>query len=78
MVLLFKHSRVLNGAPERLHAGCKSGQVLTEFMFAGVIRDLHDVELQAHVAFPYGVDAGDVGTLLCHGFHELQGEEDKL
>lgn len=42
-------------------------------MFPGVIRDLHDVQLQALVALPDGVDVGDVRTFLGHRLHELRG-----
>lgn len=42
-------------------------------MFAGVIRDLHDVQFEAQVALPDGVDAGDVRTRLRHRLHELRG-----
>lgn len=47
-------------------------------MFARVIWDLHDVEFEAHVALPDGVDAGYVRTLLSHRLHKLQGEKEKL
>lgn len=48
-------------------------------MFAGIIRDLHDVEFETHVAFPYGVDASDVRALLGHSLHELRGvKKDKF
>lgn len=42
-------------------------------MFAGVIRDHHDVQFEAHVALPDGVDVGDVRALISHRLHELQG-----
>lgn len=47
-------------------------------MFAGVIWDHHDIQFEAHVALPNGVDVGDVWALLRHRLHELQGWEDKL
>lgn len=40
-------------------------------MFARVVRDLHDIQLEAHVAFPNAVDSCDVRTLLIHRLHEL-------
>lgn len=40
-------------------------------MLAGVVRDDHDVELEAHVAPPDGVDVGDVRTLVRYGLHQL-------
>lgn len=52
----------------------KSLPIRTKLMFAGVVWDLHDVELEAHVAPPDGVDAGDVRTRLRHRLHELQGQ----
>lgn len=39
---------------------------LTQLVSSGVVRDLHDVELQARVALPNAVDTGDVGTLFIH------------
>lgn len=47
-------------------------------MFGGVIWNHHDVQLEAHVALPDGVDVGDVWTLLSNRLHELQGKEDML
>lgn len=44
---------------------------LTQFVFSGVVGDLHDVELQACVALPDAVDAGDVRTRLAHRLHQL-------
>lgn len=44
---------------------------LTQFVFSRVVRDLHDVELQACVALPDAVDAGDVRTRLVHRLHQL-------
>lgn len=40
-------------------------------MFRGVVGDHHDVQFEARVAFPDGVDVRDVRTLLGHGPHEL-------
>lgn len=40
-------------------------------MLAGVVRDDHDVELEARVAPPDGVDVGDVRTLVRYGLHQL-------
>lgn len=39
---------------------------LTQLVFARVIRDLHHVQFQAHVALPDAVDACDVWTSLVH------------
>ncbi len=48
-------------------------------MFSWIIRNHHDVQFEAHVALPDGVDVGDVRTLLRHRLHELQEEgEDEL
>ena len=52
-------------------SGGTSWIFLTELVFAGVVWDLHDVEFEALVALPDGVDAGDVRTLLAHRLHEL-------
>lgn len=40
-------------------------------MLAGIIGDLHDVQLEARVAPSDGVDAGDVWALVTHGLHKL-------
>lgn len=47
-------------------------------MFTGVIGDYHDVQFEAQVAFPDGVDVCDVGTLLVHGSHELLGSKRQI
>lgn len=47
------------------------GEALTQLVFCGVVRDHHDVQFEAQVALPDGVDVCDVGTLLGHGPHEL-------
>ena len=47
--------------------------LLTQLVFPRVVGDLHDVELQAVVALPDGVDAHDVRTPLAHLLHQLQG-----
>lgn len=44
---------------------------LTQLVFSRVVGNLHDVELQTRVALPDAVDAGDVGTRLVHGPHQL-------
>lgn len=45
-------------------------------MFPRVVGNLHDVELQALVALPDAVDAGDVGTGLVHGPHQLEEDHE--
>lgn len=45
-------------------------------MFPRVIWYLHDVQFEASVALAYGVDAGDVWTLLTHRLHELNGQKE--
>lgn len=47
-------------------------------MFSGVIGDYHDVQFEAQVAFPDGVDVCDVRTLLSHGSHELLGSKRQI
>lgn len=47
-------------------------------MFSGVIGDDHDVQFEAHVAFPDGIDVCDVWTLLIHGSHELLGSKGQV
>lgn len=46
-------------------------------MFPRVVGNLHDVELQALVAFPNAVDAGDVGAGLVHRPHQLEEDKEK-
>lgn len=58
---LFKDGPLKNWPPVRL----------TQFVPSRVVGDLHEVELQARVALPDAVDAGDVGTRLVHRPHQL-------
>lgn len=43
----------------------------TYFMLCGVARDDHGDDLLSPEAASQAVDAGDVGTLVIHRFHEL-------
>lgn len=47
-------------------------------MFAGVIRDHHDIQFEAQVTLPNGVDVGDVWTFLSYRLHELRGLRRKV
>lgn len=51
---------------------------LTQFMFGRVIRDHHDIQFEAHVTLPNGVDVGDVWTFLGYRLHELWGLRRKV
>ena len=46
----------------------------TQLMLPGLVRHFHHIQLQALVALPDAVDAGDVGALLVHLLHQLGGE----
>ena len=46
----------------------------TQLMLPGLVRHFHHIQLQALVALPDAVDAGDVGALFVHLLHQLGGE----
>lgn len=39
---------------------------LTQLVFSWIVGDLHDIELQPHIALPDAVDARDVRALLLY------------
>ena len=46
----------------------------TQLMLPGLVGHFHHIQLQALVALPDAVDAGDVGALFVHLLHQLGGE----
>ena len=69
-------------AEEHVETGNREGElwcsVLTKFVFPRIVGDLHDVEFEAVVTPPDGVDACDVGTLLSHRLHQLRDSGDQV
>lgn len=61
----------------RWHLHLVQAERLTQLVFPRVVGNLHDVELQALVALPNAVDAGDGGTGLVHRPHQLEEESQK-
>lgn len=66
------HVLTLQGGTRHEGTGASQWSSLTDFMFPGVVRNLHSIQLEALVTLANVVNSGDIGAHFIYNLHQLK------